>query len=617
MISEDDRSITEEARTAAQKLLQRDQVVALLGEVASSRSLAAAPEAQRAKIPMISPASTNPKVTEVGDYVFRTCFIDPFQGAVMARFAKDELGAKRVAILFDFKQDYSVGLADFFRKTFLEQGGEIVADERYTSGDIEFRAQLTTIRAANPDAVFVPGYYTELGLIAKQARELGLERAAPRRRRLGLGEDARDRRQGGRGLLLLEPLRGGLGRARRSRPSSQRYKAKHGEVPDAMAALGYDMTGHPRRRDHARRRRPRRAKLRDAIAATKDYDGVTGKITIDAQRERPEGRRRAEDRGRQVPVLPLGAGLLEPPRLENFLQQLLNGVTWGGIYALIALGYTMVYGVLKLINFAHGDVYMVGAMTGYFFAHVAGFAGEPSILGLALTILVAMARLRRARRADRARRLPAAAAARRRPPRAAHHGDRRVAAPRERRPARLRRRPEVLPVAHRVARARPGRAASRSRTSRRSCSPPRSSLMAVLEFVVMRTRFGRAMRAVSYDAPAAALMGVPVDRVVLGTFVLGSALAAAAGILVGLSNPKIDPLMGIMPGIKAFVAAVLGGIGNIPGAMVGGFVLGVVETLVSGYLSSTYRDAIAFVVLIVILLFKPTGLFGVPQQEKV
>ena len=124
---------------------------------------------------MISPASTNPKVTEVGDFVFRTCFIDPFQGAVMARFAREELKAQRVAILFDFKQDYSVGLADFFRKTFKELGGEIVADERYTSGDIEFRAQLTTIRAAKPDAIFVPGYYTEVGLIAKQARELGLD----------------------------------------------------------------------------------------------------------------------------------------------------------------------------------------------------------------------------------------------------------------------------------------------------------------------------------------------------------------------------------------------------------------------------------------------------------
>jgi branched-chain amino acid transport system permease protein len=142
-------------------------------------------------------------------------------------------------------------------------------------------------------------------------------------------------------------------------------------------------------------------------------------------------------------------------------------------------------------------------------------------------------------------------------------------------------------------------------------------LMAALEFIVMRTRFGRAMRAVSFDAPAAALMGVPVDRVIQGTFVLGSALAAAAGVLVGLSNPKIDPLMGLLPGLKAFVAAVLGGIGSIPGAMLGGLLLGVVETFVAGYLSSTYRDAIAFVVLVVILLYRPTGILGAPQLEKV
>jgi branched-chain amino acid transport system permease protein len=133
----------------------------------------------------------------------------------------------------------------------------------------------------------------------------------------------------------------------------------------------------------------------------------------------------------------------------------------------------------------------------------------------------------------------------------------------------------------------------------------------------MRTRFGRAMRAVAFDAPAAALMGVPVDRVIQGTFVLGSALAAAAGVLVGLSNPKIDPLMGLLPGLKAFVAAVLGGIGSIPGAMLGGLLLGVVETFVAGYLSSTYRDAIAFVVLVVILLYRPTGILGAPQLEKV
>jgi len=231
---------------------------------------------------MISPASTNPKVTEVGDYVFRTCFIDPFQGAVMARFAKEELGAKKVAILFDFKQDYSVGLADFFRKTFLAQGGQIVADERYTSGDIEFRAQLTTIRAASPDAVFVPGYYTELGLIAKQARELGLNVPL-------LGGDGWDSAKtleiGGKaveGYYFSNHYA-----ADSTSPKVQgfvgAYKAKYGEVPDAMAALGYDMTGILA--DAIVRAGTTEApKLRDAIAATKDYDGVTGKITIDAQR---------------------------------------------------------------------------------------------------------------------------------------------------------------------------------------------------------------------------------------------------------------------------------------------------------------------------------------------
>lgn len=282
LVTEDDRSITEEARTAAQKLLQRDQVVALLGEVASSRSLAAAPEAQRAKIPMITPASTNPKVTEVGDYVFRACFIDPFQGAVMAKFARETLGAKKVAILFDFKQDYSVGLADYFRKTFTESGGEIVADERYTSGDIEFRAQLTKIRAEKPDAIFVPGYYTELGLIAKQARELGIDVPL-------LGGDGWDSAKtleiGGKaveGHYFSNHYA-----ADSDKPQVQAfvnaYRTQHGETPDAMAVLGYDAAGILVDAI-GRAGTTEGAKLRDAIAATKDYPGVSGTITIDPQR---------------------------------------------------------------------------------------------------------------------------------------------------------------------------------------------------------------------------------------------------------------------------------------------------------------------------------------------
>jgi branched-chain amino acid transport system substrate-binding protein len=282
VITEDDRSVTEEARTAAQKLIQRDQVVALLGEVASSRSLAAAPEAQRAGVPMISPASTNPKVTEVGDAIFRTCFIDPFQGAVMARFAFDDLKARRVAILFDFKQDYSVGLADFFRKTFQQLGGEIVADERYTSGDIEFRAQLTTIRGASPDAIFVPGYYTEVGLIAKQARELGIQVPL-------LGGDGWDSEK------TLEiggaAVEGDYFSTHYAADSDdpqvatfvKRYREQNGQVPDAMAALGYD-AARILADALARAGKTDGPALREAIASTKDFAGVTGRITIDPAR---------------------------------------------------------------------------------------------------------------------------------------------------------------------------------------------------------------------------------------------------------------------------------------------------------------------------------------------
>lgn len=282
LVTEDDRSVTEEARTAAQKLIQRDQVVALLGEVASSRSLAAAPEAQRAKVPMISPGSTNPRVTEVGDYVFRACFIDPFQGAVMARFAVDELHAKRLAILFDFKQDYSVGLAQFFRETAQQLGAEIVADERYTSGDIEFRAQLTKLRAANPDVIFVPGYYTELGLIAKQARELGI--TVPL-----LGGDGWDSEKtleiGGPAVegYYFSTHYAADSDSPRVQSFVNGFQAKYGATPDAMAALGYD-TAKILADAITRAGTTDEPALRDAIAATKGFEGVTGNISMDDQR---------------------------------------------------------------------------------------------------------------------------------------------------------------------------------------------------------------------------------------------------------------------------------------------------------------------------------------------
>lgn len=282
VVVEDDQSKPEEARTAVLKLLKQNGAVAVLGEVASSRSLAAAPECQRAGVPMISPASTNPKVTEVGDYIFRVCFIDPFQGSTMAKFASDTLKAKTAAILRDVKNDYSVGLADFFRDEFIRRRGKIVADVSYSEGDIDFKAQLTTIRGVEPDVVFVPGYYTEVGLIARQARELGITVPllggdgwdSPRT--LEIGGAAVDGCYFSNHYAADDP-----------NPVVQKFiekfRAKYSEVPDAMAVLGYDAARVLA--DAIRRANTTEGgKLRDAIAATKDFPGVSGTITIDKQR---------------------------------------------------------------------------------------------------------------------------------------------------------------------------------------------------------------------------------------------------------------------------------------------------------------------------------------------
>src|SRR6266446_3384685 len=175
VLVEDDQGKPEEAATAVNKLIAQDGVVAVLGEVASSRSLAAAPICQSAGVPMISPSSTNPKVTEVGDYIFRMCFIDPFQGTVMAKFTAQNLGLKKVAILTDNKNAYSVGLTQFFKESFVALGGQVVTEQSYGSGDTDFRSQLTAIKAKGPQAIYLPGYYTEAGLISRQARELGIQ----------------------------------------------------------------------------------------------------------------------------------------------------------------------------------------------------------------------------------------------------------------------------------------------------------------------------------------------------------------------------------------------------------------------------------------------------------
>ncbi len=294
--------------------------------------------------------------------------------------------------------------------------------------------------------------------------------------------------------------------------------------------------------------------------------------------------------------------------MEQFLQQVVNGLSLGSIYALIALGYTMIYGIIKLINFAHGDIYMLGAYIGYFCMTILKLGFLPSlliamagctVLGFAIE-KIAYKPLRSAPRIAvlitaigvslfleygtmffvkaNVRTYPAMTG---------------LLAERYQLGGVVVTMQQILILAITIL------------------------LMVVLQFIVKRTRIGRAMRATSLDNDAAQLMGINVDTTISFTFVLGSALAGAAGVLVGVYYNSINPLMGMMPGLKAFVAAVLGGIGLIPGAMIGGYLIGIVEVFVSGYGSSMYRDAVVFAILILILIVKPTGILGKSSGEKV
>ena len=280
---EDDSSKPEQAATAVTKLINSDNVLMVIGEVASSRSLAAAPICQAAGVPMMSPASTNPKVTQVGDYIFRACYIDPVQGRIIAHLGSQDMKAKSAAILRDIKNAYSVGLADSIKAEFIKNGGKIVADESFGEGDKDFRAQLTTIKGTNPDIVFVPAYYNECALIARQMRSLGMTQAI-------LGGD------GIESPKLIEiggaAVNGTMFTTHFSSESHeplaakfvQNYQQRYGVIPDGLAAVGYDAARLSI--DGIKRAGATdRGKIRDALAATKDFPGVSGKITFNAQRD--------------------------------------------------------------------------------------------------------------------------------------------------------------------------------------------------------------------------------------------------------------------------------------------------------------------------------------------
>lgn len=291
----------------------------------------------------------------------------------------------------------------------------------------------------------------------------------------------------------------------------------------------------------------------------------------------------------------------------EFAQQLVNGLSLGAIYALIALGYTMVYGIIKLINFAHGDVMMVGAYVGFFSISILGtnilVAMVAAMVVCALLgVIIEKVAYRPLRNSTRIAALITAIG------------------------VSLFLEYVTIFILGPAQKVFPDIAFLSTKYHFAGLTILNKNifvfvsaviLMLILQYIIKWTKTGKAMRAVSLDMEAAVLMGISVDKTISITFAIGSALAAAAGVMVGVYYQTLNPLMGIIPGLKAFVAAVLGGIGIIPGAMVGGFVMGLLETMVSGYGNSMYRDAVAFGVLILILLIKPTGLFGKNTGEKV
>lgn len=632
LVTLDDAGKSQEAGTAVTRLITEHKVRAVIGEVASSLSKAGGAVAQAYRVPMISPSSTNESVTLIGNMISRVCFVDGFQGYVVAKFAYDNLNARRVGILYDQQQAYSKGLATEFDRAFRSLGGTIATRQAYTGGDVDLSAQLQSLKDTNPEAIFLPGYYTDAGNIARQARKLGIRVPL-------LGGDGWDS-----GKLVEiggEAIEGSYYSNHYSfeetRPAVQTfvaaYQAEYGAIPDGLAALGYDAA-------LVLFDAMERAKsldgpdLAEAIADTENFPAVTGMITLDKNRNPVKSAVILKVENGQ----PTYAATIEPPTepLPNvpdvqsastesdagsskFYQTLINTFAMGALYALVALGYTLVYGVLRFINFAHADIFTFGAWISFTFAGWFGWSKSAPSWGLPVILVLAMVTC-----------AALGVAVERfayRPLRGAPRLNVLIAAigmslllqnvgtlpwafgPNPQRMAPLVHDSSIATIA-----------GVHVRVVDLTVLALAIALVGSLQFLVFKTRFGRAMRAVSFNENVASLMGINVNRVVMVTFAVGSALAAAGGLLFALKYEALQITAGaqwILLGLTAFVAAVVGGIGDVRGAAVGAVLIAAVQEFGAAYLSSQLRDVYVFSLLIVVLLSKPSGLFGSPAMEKV
>ncbi len=633
VIYEDDKSLSQEASNKVRQLIDRDGAVAILGEVASSRSLAGGLICNTKKIPMVTPSSTAVDVTEGRDYVFRPCFTDAQQGEVAARFVKEMLGKDRAAIFYAAQDDYSSGLAETFKAAFVSLGGTIAIEKGYQKGETKFTTYLQAIKASHADVIFAPVYYQDMAQIAPQAAQVGIASSA------FVGGDGWDSDD------LLETAGAELDGSFFTNayapdvpwPNSaafvKAFRARYGRVPGALAAQGYD--GAKLLADAiARAPRVTPEAIKVALAETKDFAGATGTLTIDAHHDanKPVCIVQVKDRafhffaeltsrstGKTPHAAPQAAADRDTtPFVDKLGAALVTGLAQGAMIALVALGYTMVYGVLRLINFAHSEVFMmgayaglfaIGALTGHMPPALAAILG--TVLAMAAASLLGITIERVAYRPLRARgRGPLARVT----PLVTALG---VSVLLQNVAqlcftARFRPYPRVIPASLGF-RFGPVSLGGSSVV----IFVVTVVVMVLLELLVKRTWFGKAMRALSANEDAARLMGIRTSRVIARTFALGSSLAALGAVLYCLDQSQVYPTMGVVIGTRAFVAAVLGGIGSIPGAMLGGLLLGVLGEIVKLTDYSGGVDVLVFLVLIGVLLVRPAGLLGSTRTEKV
>ncbi len=688
----DDQSSPDQVLPAVLDLIDRRRADVLLGEVASTLTLIGAPVCQERGVPMITPSSVAARITRIGPWIFRVCFTADTQGHAAATFAATDLHARRAAILVDQGSDYALGYAQAFTPAFERLGGEVVGSWSYRDGDRDFKAQLSAIAAAGVDALIVPAMYHDVPGIAHQARQVGIPSPL-------IGGDGWDAAEtvtlGGQaveGSYFTTHYAPDQPKSR-IRQFIKAYRTAYHTDPDAMAALGYD-AARLALDAITRAGSTDPAAIREALATTSNFPGVTGSITMGPGRDPSKSVMVLQIRERGVHLV----RTIEPDTLKTepgakaraaspgrtrpksfstmaLAQLVLDGLGLGVIYGLIAVGYSIVYGILRLINFAHGDIFMLGPALLVMLAPSLGLAGASGLVGITITLALAMAlggcagvlleqlayrplwtrpgvgslwafglglplvsliaawgwptaspwlrpfavlsalygiALGMNRLATRGERQPIG----RMSPLISAIGASLFLEALAQQPRLFGNRPRAFPIqlveveSYRLGPLRMDQADALA------FAVTAVALVATTT-MIRKTRLGLAMRAVSDRPDVAMLMGVMPDRVIRFAFLLGGGLAGIAGVLWSLKYPTVDPLMGILPGLKAFVAAVLGGIGRLPGAVLGGLIMGLSETLIAASPLSAYKDGLAFALLIGVLLVRPAGLLGHHQPDKV